>query len=469
MKILFIRPDPPKETIGLQHVMIVEPLELEILATLIEKEHEVEIVDLILENKPLVFFIERFMPDVVCFTGYITHSNTIKDYCKEIKEMNPKIITIAGGVHIEKVPECVDSEFIDYRVVRNAVEVFPKLIDYLEKGGRFPEGILIKHEVIDDNKLPDYNFDVPIPNRSLTEKYRKNYFYVFHDKVALLKTSFGCPFPCNFCFCRKITGDHYVERDMNEVIAELKTIKEKEIYIIDDNFLVSEKRVREFLQLLKMHHINKKYLIYGRADFIAQHADIIRDFKKQGLRTIIVGFESFNDDELNSLNKKTVSQTNEQAMKVLNDHKVDCYASVIVMPEWDKEDFRRATQKMLKLGIRFLNIQPLTPLEKTDFIFDESRLIIPRAECEKWDLAHVVIKPEKLTLSEYYQEILKMYEKVLFNPSNLLHHLKYSVKMQYKLFRGAFKVRKQYLKKILLRKNCNGNAQQKVISLCFEK
>jgi hypothetical protein len=31
MKILFVRPKPSKETIGLQHVMIVEPLELEVL------------------------------------------------------------------------------------------------------------------------------------------------------------------------------------------------------------------------------------------------------------------------------------------------------------------------------------------------------------------------------------------------------------------------------------------------------
>ena len=452
MKVLFTRPDIPKETIGLQHVMIVEPLELEILATLIEQEHQVEIVDLILEKQSLSFFIAKHQPDVVCLTGYITHNNALKELCREIKNINSKIITIVGGVHLEKVPESVDSEFVDYRVVRNAVDVFPKLIHYLENKDFFPEGVLRTHEILDENKLPPYKFDVPIPNRSLTEKYRKHYFYVFHNKVALLKTSFGCPFPCNFCFCRKITGDNYVERDLNEVIAELKTINEKEIYIIDDNFLVSEKRVQNFLQLLKIHNINKKYLIYGRADFIAQHPDMIRDFKKQGLRTIIVGFESFNDDELSSLNKKTIAETNEKAMKVLNDNKVDCYASVIVMPEWDKNDFARATKKMLELGIKFLNIQPLTPLEKTDIEFDESRLIIPRAECEKWDLAHIVIKPEKLSLHEYYKEILKMYEHVLFNPRNLIRHLKYPVNMQIKLFSGAFKVRKQYLNKILCQK-----------------
>ena len=55
MNILFVRPRPPKETIGLQHVMIVEPLELEVLATLVQENHNVEIVDLILENKSIDF------------------------------------------------------------------------------------------------------------------------------------------------------------------------------------------------------------------------------------------------------------------------------------------------------------------------------------------------------------------------------------------------------------------------------
>lgn len=51
MKVLFVRPKPSPETIGLQHLMIVEPLELEILATLIKDKNEVKIVDMILEKE----------------------------------------------------------------------------------------------------------------------------------------------------------------------------------------------------------------------------------------------------------------------------------------------------------------------------------------------------------------------------------------------------------------------------------
>jgi radical SAM superfamily enzyme YgiQ (UPF0313 family) len=448
MKILFLRPSAPEETIGLQHLMIVEPLELELLATLVEKEHEVIIIDLILEKQSAEYFIKKYMPDMVCITGYITHTSDMLKISQKAKEINSKIIIVVGGVYIEKLPEKINSPFVDYRVVRNALLEFPKLLNYIENRGEFPLGVLRIDEILDETTLPDYNFSVPIPNRSLTKKYRDKYFYVFHPKVALLKTSFGCPFPCSFCFCRKITGDNYWERPLEEVIEELKGIEENEVYIIDDNFLVSKERVMSFIDLLKKHSIKKRYLIYGRADFIAKHPKTIKRFKKYGLRTIIVGFESFNDNELTSLNKKSMAKTNEYAMNVLNKYKVDCYASVIAMPEWSKEDFRKATKKMIDLKIRFLNIQPLTPLEKTDINFDDNNLIINRSDYARWDLAHIVVKPEKMSVKEFYREILKMYIRVLFQPSNLIHHIKYPIKYQIKLLLGAIKVKKQYSRKI---------------------
>ncbi len=449
MKVLFLRPQPPMETIGLQHVMIVEPLELEILATLIEDSHQVSIADCIIDNRSINEILNSEIPDILCVTGYITHTDLMKLVCKEAKIFNSKIVTIVGGVHIESLPETIDSEYIDYRVVRNATRTFPQLIEYLAKiKTDFPSGVLRKYEKLMPETLPKFDFFVPIPNRKYLEKYRNSYFYVFHDKVALLKTSFGCPYQCNFCYCRTIAGNQYVERELSVVIQELLSINQKEIYIIDDNFLVSKKRLTEFMDLLEKHNIRKKFLIYGRADFIVENEILLNRFKHLGLRTIIVGFESFDTGELSKLNKETTSEINTQTMAVLNRIGVDCYASIIAMPEWSKSDFEKITKQMIKLKVRFLNIQPLTPLEKTDFRFDDTKLIVQRTEFAKWDLAHIVVQPEKMSVSDYYKQILRTYERVVFRPANLIHHLKYPLKMQIKLMRGVQKVRKQYIQKM---------------------
>ncbi|MBK7523174.1 MAG: cobalamin-dependent protein [Saprospiraceae bacterium] len=124
--------------------MIVEPLELEVLGSLVNSDDKVQIVDMILEKEPVEHFIRKFSPDVLCITGYITHIPVMVEYARTAKLIRHEIITIVGGVHVEKHPEDIDSQYIDYRIVRNATRSFPKLLEYLKFKAPFPEGVL-KH------------------------------------------------------------------------------------------------------------------------------------------------------------------------------------------------------------------------------------------------------------------------------------------------------------------------------------
>lgn len=449
MKILFVRPQPSPETIGLQHIMIVEPLELEVMAALTGADDECMIADMILDKKPLEKIITDFKPDLFCTTGYITHIPVIKDYCRLAKSLVPGVRTVTGGVHIEKFPEDADDPAIDFRVVRNATRTFPHLLNHLKYNTPLPNGILQRGEILLSTQLPPYDFYFPLPRRELTNCYRDQYFYVFHHKVALMKTSFGCPYTCRFCFCRKITDDHYFARPLDEVITELKQIKEKEVYIVDDDFLLSPGRLKEFIRRLREEKIEKKYLVYGRADFIADHPDIIAELQSIGLRTVIVGIESFNDKELESFEKRTSRSVNEQALAVLKSCGVECYAAVITSPSWSEEDFKAAGDKLLEMGIKFVNLQPLTPLKGTGIEVADENLVISREDYARWDLAHVVIKPEKMTVSRYYAHIMHLYERILFHPRNLFSHLfHHPLFLQWKLTMGLYKVHKQYRERI---------------------
>ena len=444
MKILMIRPKAAKETIGLQHIMIVEPLELEVLAATINEE--ITIIDMILEKESIGYFVQKYSPDVFCVTGYISHVNIMISYCKQAKEISPNIITIAGGVHLEKNPNDFDSKWIDYRVVRNATTSFPELIEYLKNNTKFPEGVYKKGEK--EKNLPEFNFYYPIPNRELTRKYQKHYFYLVQDKVALIKTSFGCPFSCNFCFCRQITAEKYFERNLDDVIQELQSIWQEEIYIVDDDFLVSAKRLRNFIDAVKKHNIKKKYLVYGRADFISDNKSLIQDFKNIGLRAIIVGIESFNEQELNEYNKNLDQKKIIDAIRFLHQLKVDIYGTLIIPSNWGKKDFSNLEKTLRKLNLRYLNLQPLTPLPGIDFQIQENRIIVDRKEFEKWDLAHVVIQPEKLSVKQYYKNIRRIYFRTYFRPKFLFSHMKYSLKSRYRMSIGAFKIFQQYKRSV---------------------
>lgn len=449
MKIMMIRPRPEEETIGLQHVMIVEPMELEVLGALRREHDEVVIVDMILEREPLRHFLELHQPDMVCVTGYITNVATMGEYCGVAKEFNPGTVTVVGGVHCEVCPGDLDLPGIDFRVVRNPVTVFPQLLNHVEHGTPLPAGVLVRGQKLEEAELPRQDFQYVSPDRALVARYRDQYFYIFHDKVALLKTSFGCPFTCNFCFCREITRGQYHQRPLLESIAELESLPQKEIYIVDDDFLADRRFLTAFLDELEARNIRKHYLVYGRADFVAEHPDLMKRFRDLGLRTVIVGFESFFEEELEQYEKHSDVQANRQAVEVLHDLDVDCFATIILNPDWDRSHFRRLEAELKALRIHFVNLQPLTPIPGTEFKAPEGTLLLDRKDYAKWDLAHLSIRPSRLSIPDYYREILHLYNRILFQPWALSRYLqKQNWRMLWKMITGSRKVDQQYRLKI---------------------
>lgn len=451
MKVLLIRPRPHKETIGLQNVMICEPLELEYISSNIEPlGHKVNIIDMILEKKKISYFLKKYKPDVVGLTGYIAHVNIIKEYARQIKQYNKKIKIIVGGVHAEVNPEDFESKNIDYIIRANGIKTFINILNKLENKQK-TNNIECVYNRKQKKIVKDTTFNYLFPDRSKVDKYRKKYYYMFHRNCSLMKTSFGCPYQCKFCFCRKITDEKYFTRDLDNIIDELKTIKEKEIYIVDDDFLVNKKRLLEFCKLLKENNINKKYLIYGRADFIASNEDVIKELKEVGLRAVIVGLESCDSNELVDYNKKTNVQINEKAVSILKKYDVECYGTFILGLDWTKKDFNALAKWIKKLGLVFVNLQPLTPLRGTELYEQyKKEFIIREDEYEKWDLAHLVVKPSKISVRKYYWYTMLLYYKITVNPKSAIYMIKkYGLHDTLKLSIGAFKVNLQYLKKLI--------------------
>ena len=450
MNILFFRPRPHKETIGLQNVMICEPLELEYLSSNIEAlGHKTTIIDMIIEKKKISYFLKEHNPQVVGLTGYNAHVNIIKDYARQIKEYNPDIKVVVGGVHAEVNPEDFASENIDYIIRANGIKTFVELIESLSKG----ESTRLSCVYNKENPAPvkEKEFNYLFPDREKVNKYRHKYYYMFHRNCSLIKTSFGCPYQCKFCFCRQITDGNYFYRSLENIIEELKSIKEKEVYIVDDDFLVDRERILRFCELLKENKIDKRYLIYARADFIAANEEVIAMFKSVGLRAVIVGLESCDSNELNNYNKKTQVATNEKAVAILKKYDVECYGTFILGLDWTKKDFNALAKWIKKLGLIFVNLQPLTPLRGTDMYESyKDDFIVREDEYEKWDLAHLVVRPTNISVRKYYWYTIVLYYKITVNPKSAFYMIKkYGFKDTLKLSVGAFKVNLQYFKKLI--------------------
>ena len=492
MNVLLFRPRPDKETIGLQNVMICEPLELEYVSANIEPlGHTCTIVDMIIEKEDVPYFVKMYNPDVVGITGYISHVNIMKRYARETKEVNPDIVTIVAGVHAEVNPEDFVSPYVDYIIRANGIRTFIDILNKLEgKKSTDPERIgnesatgegdeidsdKKRTDIVGDAEFADSNDEIECiyvpgkkppkkdtvfpylyPDREKVNKYRSKYYYMFHRNCTLIKTSFGCPYNCKFCFCRQIMDDQYFARDLEDIVNELATIPETEIYIVDDDFLVGRERILKFCNLLEERGIEKKYLIYGRADYVAANEDVIKRFKEVGLRAVIVGLESCDSKQLDNYNKRTNVAINEKAVGILKKYDVECYGTFILGLDWTWDDFHALYKWIKKLGLVFVNLQPLTPLRGTD-IYEKYKphFIVREDEYEKWDLAHLVVRPENISVRQYYWYTMVLYYMITANPVSGWYMVKkYGLHDTLKLSFGAMAVNNQYWKKLIEGEKC---------------
>ena len=474
LRILLLRPRPPKETIGLQHVMICEPLELEYLVGNIDKtKASVKIIDMILEKKPIEFFINKYKPHIVGMTAYITHVGAVKEMARKIKCLSNQTITVVGGVHAEVVPEDFISKYIDCIICSNPVETFNKIIDrvragedtkeigetYIKSNDNQPrlvnccrdakeiDGTYVKGK----KHIRTSSYNILPPDRGSVKKYRKKYYYMFHNPCALIKTSLGCPYTCSFCFCKEITGGKYFARKIDEVMEELESIKEREIYIVDDDFLFNENRLNLFCDELEKRNIHKRFLVYGRADFIASHEKVIGRLSRHGLSAVIVGVESVREKDLKDFNKRSSLENNEKAIRILQKYGIELYATMILQPDFTKKDFRQIEDYIIGLNVSFVNLQPLTPLPGTEIYDDyKDKILVSRKDYAMWDLAHIVLEPKYMSIRQYYYQIIKTYARIVLRPDNIIKMLKkYGIKEVAKMWWGSQFVTLQYIGKII--------------------
>ncbi|MGD2153481.1 MAG: cobalamin-dependent protein, partial [Gemmatimonadales bacterium] len=254
--------------------MICEPLELEYAAAGLDR-HEVKIFDMILE-RDLQAALRGFAPDVVGTSCYITGVNEVKKICRAVKMWNRECWTVVGGVQASQAPEDFADPAIDCIVRGDGTTVMPQLMEAFA-GGRpleeipglaLPDGGARVVRTGERRYMSDPD-QLPLPRRDLVAHLSHRYYYLFHQPVATMKTTWGCWYRCNFCYTWRITDGVAYSRSPQSIADELATIEAEDVYIVDDIFLANRRRLTELAAILRRRGIHKKYLCYSRADFVA--------------------------------------------------------------------------------------------------------------------------------------------------------------------------------------------------------
>ncbi|OGS44128.1 MAG: hypothetical protein A2539_00965 [Elusimicrobia bacterium RIFOXYD2_FULL_34_15] len=421
MKILLIQPPLNPNIIGAGIAYLTEPLALEIIASSVP-EHNVNIIDMRIDNN-LEQELKNINPDIVGITGCTTDVDKNKEILKKVKEFNKNILTVVGGHHATMIPEDFNENYVDIVVIGEGEVTFRELVEMYEKKDKLSNvaGIAFRNGSKDlfytkPREVTKNMDDMPFPNRKLTSQYRNKYFRGSWRPVASIMSSKGCPFRCSFCALWKINNGKYFVRSPESVVNELESIDEKFIDFAEDNALHDISRSNKIYELIKQRGIKKTYKLYARSDTIVRHPDIIEKWRSIGMELVLVGLESFRDDELRDLNKSNTIKNNEEAISILHKNGVEVVAYFIVNPNYTKDDFKKLSEYVQRLKLKQPIFTVLTPLPGTDF-YKQKYNELTSHNYQLFDFVHSVL-PTKLPLQEFYSNLLNLYNKFYLTENN---------------------------------------------------
>ena len=388
----------PSKKISLIHPLnpfnkrnIVAPLGLITNAGYIPDDYDVRLID---ETAAKI----DYNTDLAVISANTITARRAYEICKEFKKR--EIPAVLGGIHPSLIPE----EAIKYAasvVIGNGENVWKELLNDFE-----------------DNQLKKiYNpelFDLTkarIPKRSLL----KNRYF-----IDTLETSRGCPFNCEFCSVTQFNGSTYRYKPFEIIKKELESIKKRNIFLVDDNFLGAGKKAEErafkLLKLLKEYDISW----VGQASInIADKPELLKLARESGAMSFYIGFESINEDFLKSANKtinlrKGISSYKKVISKI-HDHGINIMGSFIYGTDYDtKESLLRLKDFVSESGIDKALVKPLTPFPGTRLYnrFKEENRLLDSAYWLKEPYPVFTFKPKNLTIDELYEISLDFVEEL---------------------------------------------------------
>ncbi|WP_028830246.1 B12-binding domain-containing radical SAM protein [Proteocatella sphenisci] len=443
MKILLVRPPRIKQAITVSNFMFSEPLGLEMIYGVFTKNHTVEIFDMMIEKMSIEDKISDFKPDMIGITSLCIDVLKVIDLCEKIKKCDEKIITFTGGTQALLSPESFFHPCIDY-VFNYTTE--DNLLKFLKMEKNI-EGVYQRQNAFKD-VFPKGKNQYLLPDRKSTKKYRSYYSYFGYRPAAIMEYGLGCENRCSFCLRWRIEGYKEVEIDKDITIPDLENIEEDTIMFIDNDFLASRQKLEGFLEIIRELDLKKNYIIYGSVKGVLENQDLLGEFASLGLKAILIGYETFKDEELEIYNKNISTLSNLKASKLLKSLNIDVWASFMAHPDWDKEDFVNFRKYIKKLKPQITTINPLTPFPGLP-LYEEykDRLLYKADDYEKWSFGQMIIRPSKISIRSYYYQLMITYLYVnLFINSNTDMLKKYGPSNVFRIATGAIKASKNYIR-----------------------
>jgi hopanoid biosynthesis associated radical SAM protein HpnJ len=363
-----------------------------------------------------------------------TSTPTLKidsETARRIKEQKPATVTILTGPHVTILPE------ESLRAAGGAVDIvcrgeFDYAIKELCEGREWgkvdgisflKDGTVVhtpdRPPIEDLDVLPFvsqiYQRDLPIAEYIIP--------HFLHPYVSIY-SSRGCPSKCTYCLWpQTYTGQKMRTRSPQNVYEEVRWIKEnmpevREISFDDDTFSADRKHARAVAELIKPLGIS--WVINARANCDFETLKIMRE---AGLRHVVVGYESGNEQILKNIKKGV---TREQAIQFTRDCKklgISIHGAFIMgLPGETRETIQETIEYAKMLDLNSIQVSLASPYPGTEFYEQSKREGWISSDSFLDDTGHqtCVINYPHLSNREIFDAVELFYNKFYFRPKYIV-------------------------------------------------
>jgi anaerobic magnesium-protoporphyrin IX monomethyl ester cyclase len=354
-----------------------------------ERGYEVSFFDTMFAHAPedVIFSLEKYEPNF--FVLYDDGFNYLTKMClTNMREAAFKMIKLGKERGCTVIVSSSDStdhyeqylqEGADFIILGEAEQTLSELIHAIDEHHSdfisIP-GLAYRHndaiiKTTKRNVLKDLD-SLPFPAWDLVDigPYRKTWLKSKGYFSLNMATTRGCPFKCNWC-AKPIYGNRYNTRSPQNVVVELKMLKEKfkfdHIWFCDDIFGLKPGWVYEFANLLEKEDLPFRFKIQARADLLLQE-NYIRDLARAGCENIWMGAESGSQKILDAMDKGTTVDQIYQATRLLKS--IGIHPSFFIQfgyPGETKDDIAKTIHMINELTPYEIGISVSYPLPGTVF------------------------------------------------------------------------------------------------------
>jgi hopanoid C-3 methylase HpnR len=408
MKVLCVHPG------GLMYTEIflrLEPLGLLLVAGALRRAgHDVRVVDLQAEPVERVHHaLDDHAPDVVCFgLNYLANVPEVIDLAKATRIRRPRALVVVGGHSasftsgeiLEHARGAVDAvikgegEETAVALVAAAAHdrrELHRLPGVLTPDGEGPPPALIR------------DLDAVAPARDLL-RHRRRYFIGVLDPCASIELTRGCPWDCSFCSAWTFYGRSYRQRSPDRIAAELASIREPGVFIVDDVAFIHPEHGLEIGRAIERRGIRKRYYLETRGDVLLRNKEVFAYWKRLGLEYMFLGLEAIDEDGLKKFRKRVSLSRNFEALEYARSLGITVAINIIADPDWDARRFATIREWALSVP-EIVNVSVNTPYPGTESFMTDGRRLTTR-DYRLFDIQHCVLPTTRLPLEEFYRELV---------------------------------------------------------------